>query len=251
MRVLAFVAALVVAAPALAQSVTVTVDSLLTRITALEEQMRELRARLDGSAAPGAAVGQPAPAGVQAGPVVMMHPPLDFLPHNIRPDQAPAVQEASWGGFIWSGGPVESLGGEKHGLRFSGVAAADFRGFLTISKPGTYQLSGAFAVRPRPGKGFKGRCLLAAWVERAHVGTVAVSVEHLTFGNIPAHNGKGFAVLPVTFPQPGLYDVRLVLGCPPAVQQLESLTVEPLIQAPGELNARPITPAEWVHKPTG
>lgn len=246
--------ALVLAVPGLAQEgmPAPTTDATAPR----QEQLDRIEAKLDEllrltpEAPQEAEAVREAPAGSS-----LPHPaPENYLPGAVAlvraaPTEARRLAEVptdSVGGFVYAGGPIGLADLSDRGVRYAGLAGVELQGWLRVAGTGRYQLAADLRVGFGKGALTQVPCLFTAWLEDQALDTASQSVS-------PWDNRQGPATISLVLGaelRPGFYKFRAWIACAAGtVSAIPRVDAELLIKAPGELNLRPVTSEELIHKP--
>jgi len=151
------------------------------------------------------------------------------------------VPSDSVGGFTYTGGPIALTDIRARGVRYAGSVGAEIQGWLQAKEAGRYQLgtdltahfAGLTIVAPT--------CFLQAWLEGRSLDQRSVLVSSQS-GN---HDASASLVLGAEL-QPGIYRLRVWTAC--TTVQGVTTTSEPLLKTPSELNLRPVTGNDLLHR---
>jgi hypothetical protein len=125
-------------------------------------------------------------------------------------------------------------------VRYVGPVGAELQGWLRAKEAGRYELATDLSAHFQSNSNSPPTCLLHAWLEDHSLGEHTVYVTN-------ARNNEAAATLVLGADlQPGLYRLRLWTVCdnPASV----ATTSELLLKTPSELNLRPITGADLLHR---
>ena len=176
----------------------------------------------------------PPPAAYKAGALVIARP---------APKDANSLAEVpadDVGGFVYAGGPVALTDIRTRGVRYAGPVAAEIQGWLRAREAGRYQIGTDLEVHFRTGFYFAPTCLLQAWLEGRSLDQRSILISH------PAGNDANATLVLGAELQPGLYRLRLWTAC--TAPQGVAITSELLLKAPSELNLRPVTGGDLLHR---
>ncbi len=236
--VLAASTAVVDVAPASAQTAP-------TQLDRIEQKLDTILHRLD-QIEPGQAAGKPpsppaattsipsAPETLAGGALAIIHaaPTTPAAAHEIPPD--------SVGGFIYNGGPLQLADLADHGVRYAGLVGVEWQGWLHTTETGRYEfdidgstVSANNFTNPT--------CIFTGWLEERSIG-----VQEATPSSGVARPAPFSLILGAEL-SPGLYKLRFWAVCTPYVRN-QRVSVTLLEKAPSDLNLRPVTGADLVHK---
>ena len=176
----------------------------------------------------------PPPAAYKAGALVVARP---------APKDANSLAEVSAddvGGFVYAGGPIALTDIRTRGVRYAGPVGAEIQGWLRTREAGRYQIGTDLEVHFRAGFYFAPSCLLQAWLEGRSLDQRSILISH------PAGNDANATLVLGAELQPGLYRLRVWTAC--TVPQGVAITSELLLKAPSELNLRPVTGGDLLHR---
>lgn len=144
------------------------------------------------------------------------------------------------GGFIYQGGPIVLTDIATRGVRYAGAAGVELQGWFRAKEAGRYQfatdLTARFAYSIDPPA-----CILQAWLEGRSLDQRSALVAGLGISK----EASATLVLGADL-QPGIYRLRVWTACTPLAGV--SSTSELLIKAPSELNLRPVTGNDLLHR---
>jgi len=221
------------------------VPSQLDRI---EGKLDELLRRMDQP--------RPQPFGVGQGtaatsPVGSGNPPVIFgeaykpgalAVARVAPRDANGLAEVppdSVGGFVYEGGPMSLTDIRTRGVRYAGSVGVELQGWLRAREAGRYQI-GADLTAAFKGSPLAPTCFLQAWLEGRSLDGRSVLVSSPGKPEATASLVLGAEL------QPGLYRLRVWTAC--TTPQGVATTSELLLKAPSELNLRPVTGNDLLHK---
>ena len=190
-----------------------------------------------GAPIPSQAPGQAPAASAQAyrpGALAIVHP----APKDVG--SLSEVPPDSVGGFTYEGGPISLTDIKTRGVRYAGPAGVEIQGWLQAKEAGRYQIgtdltahfSGMAIVAPT--------CFLQAWLEGRSLDQRSVLVSQPG-----SRDASGSLVLGAEL-QPGLYRLRVWTAC--TTVQGVATTSELLLKAPSEMNLRPVTGNDLLHR---
>ncbi len=225
-----------------------------TQLDRIEQKLDEVLRRLDqphapvpgtlqgATAAVGAALPSPAPASAPAAATEAYKPGAIAVLHAASHDHnaLAAIPPDSVGGFVYTGGPIPFTDIRGRGVRYVGPVGAELQGWLRAKEAGRYELATDLSAHFQSTGNSPPTCLLHAWLEDHSLG------EHTVYvANIRNNEAAATLVLGADL-QPGLYRLRLwtVFDNPASV----ATTSEPLLKTSSELNLRPITGADLLHR---
>jgi hypothetical protein len=182
----------------------------------------------------GTSASSPAPETLAAGAVAIIHaaPTTPAAAHEIPPD--------SVGGFIYTGGPLQLAGLADHGVRYAGLTGVEWQGWLRTTETGRYEfdidgstVSANNFTNPT--------CIFAGWLEDRSIG-----VQEATPNSGIARPAPFSLILGAEL-SPGLYKLKLWAVCTPYARN-QRVSVTLLEKAPSDLNLRPVTGEDLVHR---
>ncbi len=252
--------------PAILFSAALVVGPVVTRAQApapaappsqldrIEQKLDEVLRRLDqprpqtsqpaqaGPAASGVAAPSPAPASApdadseayKPGAIVVVRAaPHD---HNFLA----TIPADSVGGFVYTGGPIPFTDIHARGVRYVGPVGAEIQGWLRAKEAGRYELATDLSAHFAGTNNSPPTCLLHAWLEDQSLG------ERTVFVTNPRNNEADATLVLGAELQPGLYRLRVWTACdaPSGI----ATTSELLLKTPSELNLRPVTGGDLLHK---
>ena len=230
-----FVAGIVISGttPAPAQSPPTQLDRIEQKLDTILHRLDQLQAGPSGPSAGSPALPSP-PETMAAGAMAIIH-------------AAPATQAAareipadSVGGFIYTGGSIQLADLTDRGVRYTGLMGVEWQGWLRARETGRYQLE-LDGSTVSPNNYTNSSCVFAGWLEDHSIG-----VQEIT-----PHSGlarpEPFTLVLGAELSPGLYKLRLWAVCTPSIGN-QRVSVALLEKAPSDLNLRPVTGADLVHK---
>jgi len=210
----------------------------------IEQKLDELLRRLDQAhpQSSGAANLSPAPGTASAAAPEAYKPGALAVAHAVPRDAngLADIPPDSVGGFIYDGGPIAFTDIRTRGVRYAGPAGVEFQGWLRAKEAGRYQIGTDLTARFANGAMIAPTCFLQAWLEGRSLDQRTALVTHP--GNLEA---TASLVLGAEL-QPGLYRLRVWSVC--TAPQGVTTTSELLLKAPSELNFRPITGNDLLHR---
>lgn len=227
----------------------------VSQLDRIEQKLDEVLRRLDqpraqppglaqaASGTSGAATPSPAAGAPPAAPPEPYKPGALVVVRPAPRDQngLAAVPPDSVGGFVYTGGPIPFTDIGTRGVRYTGPVGAEIQGWLRAKEAGRYQLAVDLSVRLASASS-PPTCFLQAWLEDHSLDQRTALVSPPS-SNI--REASSTLVLGAEL-QPGLYRLRVWTVCnePPGV----ATTSELLLKAPSELNLRPVTGNDLLHR---
>ncbi len=225
-----------------------------SQLDQIEGKLDELLHRLDqprsqpsgtaqgAAAAPGVPIPSQAPGTAPApsqeayrpGALAVVHaaPPNPNTLADIPPDRV--------GGFVYEGGPMSFTDIRTRGVRYAGAVGVELQGWLRAREAGRYQIGTDLTARFQPGYGVAPVCFLQAWLEGRSLDQRTTPVAR------PGSNEATASLVLGAELQPGLYRLRVWSAC--TAPQGVATTSELLLKAPSELNLRPVTGNDLLHR---
>jgi hypothetical protein len=246
----------VFAASALAQAPAPspnTAPSPATQLDRIEHKLDELLQRLDaphaqpsataqGSAASLGVIPSPAPITTPASPPEAYKPgALAIMRAAPRdPNSLPTIPADSVGGFVYAGGLIRFTEIATHGVRYVGPVGAEIQGWLRAREAGRYEIATDLSASLTTNANSPPTCFLQAWIEDRSLGQKTLFVTPKSGLEADATLVLGAEL------QPGLYRLRVWTVCtePPGITTTSDL----LLKAPSELNLRPATGNDLLHR---
>jgi hypothetical protein len=145
----------------------------------------------------------------------------------------------SVGGFTYEGGPIALTDIKTRGVRYAGPVGVEIQGWLQAKEAGRYQI-GTDLTAHFSGIANAPTCFLQAWLEGRSLDQRSILVSQSG-----SRDASGSLVVGAEL-QPGIYRLRVWTAC--TTVQGVSTTSELLIKAPSELNLRPVTGNDLLHK---
>lgn len=155
------------------------------------------------------------------------------------------VPPDSVGGFVYEGGAIGLGDLSDRGVRYVGLAGVELQGWLRSMATGRAQLAADLRVSFGKGALAEVPCFFEAWLEDQAIGSASQAVR-------PWDNRQGPAALSLVLGaelRPGLYKLRAWIACAAGLAVPPRVEAELLLKAPGELNLRPVTGEDLVHRP--
>jgi len=152
----------------------------------------------------------------------------------------PEVPPDSVGGFVYEGGPIAFTDIRTRGVRYAGPADVEIQGWLKAKEAGRYQIGTDLTARFASGALTAPTCFLQAWLEGRSLDQRSVLVTG------PAHQEATASLVLGAELQPGLYRLHVWSVC--TAPQGVTTTSELLLKAPSELNLRPVTSNDLLHR---
>lgn len=247
-------ASLLAASAAYAQTPTPSSAAPVSQLDRIERKLDEVLRRLDQShAAPfapaqagspvlGAETPSPALNAAPAASAEAYKPGALAIAHSAPKDvnSLSEVPADSVGGFVYQGGPIAFTDIQTRGVRFAGPVGVELQGWLKAKEAGRYQIGTDLTAHFGIGTTFAPTCFLQAWLEGHSLDQRSVLVSH-----VGSNNAEASLVLGAEL-QPGIYRLRLWTAC--TAPQSVTTTSELLLKAPSELNLRPVTGSDLLHR---
>lgn len=143
------------------------------------------------------------------------------------------------GGFVYDGGPMPFTDIRTRGVRYAGTVGVELQGWLRAKEAGRYQIATDLTANFKNGQSVP-TCLFQAWLEGRSLDQRSTPVTH------PGSNEATASLVLGAELQPGLYRLRVWTVC--TTPQGVATTSELLLKAPSELNLRPVTGNDLLHK---
>ncbi len=225
-----------------------------SQLDRIEDKLDEVLRRLDqtrpppsGAAqgpatAPGGAIPSPAPSAAPAASPSAYKPGALAIVHAAPKDinSLSEVPPDSVGGFVYEGGPIAFTDIRTRGVRYAGPAAMEIQGWLKAKEAGRYELGTDLTAHFSIGSVIAPTCFLQAWLEGRSLDQRSVLVSHPGSQQAEASLVLGAEL------QPGLYRLRVWTAC--TAPQGVTTSSELLLKAPSELNLRPVTGDDLLHR---
>ncbi|WP_299657168.1 hypothetical protein [uncultured Jannaschia sp.] len=204
----------------------------------------------DAAAPPGAGVEpETAPTPTDTSAEAESYAPDAIAVVHAAPTQGQALNEIpadSIGGFVYTGGPIRLSDLADRGVRYAGPAGIELQGWLKATEAGRHQIAADLQVRFGPGAIAPLPCSLNGWLEDQAIGAETRNVEPWGAKGepIPLSLVLGAEL------QPGLYKLRLWVACADLLtaRDGDSVQAEVLVKGPGEMNLRPVTGEDMLHR---
>ena len=150
------------------------------------------------------------------------------------------VPADSVGGFVYAGGSIALTDIRTRSVRYAGPAGVEIQGWLKAKEAGRYQIGTDLNAHFGNGAVLAPTCFLQAWLEGRSLDQRSVLVSH------PGSNDANASLVLGAELQPGLYRLRIWTACtaPPSV----ATTSELLLKAPSDMNLRPVTGSDLLHR---
>lgn len=144
------------------------------------------------------------------------------------------------GGFVYTGGPVPLSDIHDRGVRYTGPVGIELQGWLRAREAGRYQIGADLTAHFALGAFIAPVCRLQAWLEGRSLDQATTRVAS------PGKQDAGASLVLGAELQPGLYRLRVWIAC--TAPQGVTVTAEPLLKAPSELNLRPVVGEDLLHR---
>ena len=221
-------------------------DRIEGKLDELLRRMDQPRPQFSGAGQNAVAAGGAAtsPAGPGAPPAVSgeAYKPGVLAVARAAPRDANGLAEVppdSVGGFVYEGGPMSLTDIRTRGVRYAGPVGVELQGWLRAREAGRYQI-GADLTAAFKGSPLAPTCFLQAWLEGRSLDGRSVLVSS------PGKQEATASLVLGAELQPGLYRLRVWTAC--TTPQGVATTSELLLKAPSELNLRPVTGNDLLHK---
>ena len=189
------------------------------------------------AASPDTASPAPAPETMAAGAVAIFHPaPKTAL-------AAHSIPANSVGGLVYTGGTIHLADLKDRGIHYTGLTGVEWQGWLRTTETGRYELELDGSV-VGGGDFANPVCIFSGWIEDRSIGTQEA------FPRAGPAQPAPFSLILGAVLQPGLYKLRLWATCTPYIPS-QQVSVELMEKAPSDLNMRPISGEDIVHKQSG
>ena len=244
-RGILFLAAVSLALPSVTRAQTTMPDH--AQLDRIEHKLDEVLRRLNQlSSRPSEVVqGQPAsgttqppspalPAPYKSGAVAIAHAAAKDVNglSEIPPDAV--------GGFVYGGGLMPFTDIRSRGVRYAGPVGVELQGWLQAKQAGRYEIGTDLTAHFGIGAMFGPTCFLQAWLEGR-----SLDQRSVILSRSPSVEASASLVLGAEL-QPGLYRLRVWSVC--TASQGVTTASELLLKAPSELNLRPITSSDLLHR---
>ncbi len=149
------------------------------------------------------------------------------------------VPPDSVGGFVYEGGPITFTDIRTRGVRYAGPVGVELQGWLRAREAGRYQIGTDLTASFKNGQSVP-TCFFQAWLEGRSLDQRSTPVTH------PGSNEAAASLVLGAELQPGLYRLRVWTAC--TTPQGVATTSELLLKTPSELNLRPVTGNDLLHR---
>lgn len=149
------------------------------------------------------------------------------------------VPPDSVGGFVYEGGPILFTDIKTRGVRYAGPVGVELQGWLRAREAGRYQIGADFTAAFK-GSPLAPTCFLQAWLEGRSLDGRSVVVSS------PGKQEANASLVLGAELQPGFYRLRVWTACTTLTGV--TTTAELLLKAPSELNLRPVTGNDLLHR---
>ena len=176
----------------------------------------------------------PGPVTYKAGAMAVAH---------AAPKDAASLAEIppdSVGGFIYEGGPIALTDIHTRGVRYANPAGVEIQGWLRAKEAGRYQIGSDISAHLRFVNAAAPTCVLQAWLEGRSLDQRLALLSTKSGPEAVASLVVGAEL------QPGFYRLRVWAAC--TAPQGVTTTAELLLKAPSELNLRPVTGNDLLHR---
>ena len=143
------------------------------------------------------------------------------------------------GGFVYEGGPIPLSDIRTRGVRYEGPVGVELQGWLRAKEAGRYQISADLTAA------FKGSPVAPTCYLQARLEGRSLDGRSALVSNPGKPEATASLVLEAEL-QPGLYRLRVSIACTSAYGAITS--AELLLKAPSELNLRPVTGNDLLHR---
>ena len=253
-RSVLFLMAALLTSPAVVHAQATTTPANQAQLDRIEHKLDEVLRRLDRLhlQPPGAVQSQATPSGM-SNPSPASGPPPALAPAAYRPGALAVVHPApkdinslsevpadDVGGFVYAGDPIALTDIRTRGVRYAGPVGVELQGWLQAKRAGRYEIGTDLNIHFKYGFYVTPTCFLQAWLEGRSLDQRSILISR------PVSDDTNASLVLGADLQPGLYRLRLWTACtaPPGV----TITSEPLLKAPSELNLRPVTGSDLLHK---
>jgi hypothetical protein len=237
-------ALLIVTSAVRAESPAPAAPSPPSQLDRIEHKLDDVLRQLDQThAAPaGAAIPSPLPTTASSAPPAAYKPGALVVAHTAPHDvnSLPDIPPDSVGGFVYDGGTIPFTDIRTRGVRYAGPIGAEIQGWLRAKEAGRYEIGTDLAVRFAPGAMIAPTCFFQAWLEGQSLDQRSALVNH------PGSQEADASLVLGAELQPGLYRLRVWTDC--TTPQGVTTTSELLLKAPSELNLRPVTGNDLLHR---
>ena len=230
---------------------SVTAPSQLDRIeTKLDEVLHRLelarsqpsRAATSPAASANGLPPSSAPDTAPTTSVAAYKPGAIAIVHAAPPDRNALsnIPTDSVGGFVYEGGAIAFSDIRSRGVRYAGSVGVELQGWLKAQEAGRYQIGTDLTAHFNIGAVIAPTCFLQAWLEGHSLDQQSVLVSS------PGKQDATASLVLGAELQPGIYRLRVWTTCtaPPGV----TATSELLAKTPSQLNLRPVTGDDLLHR---
>ena len=226
-----------------------------SQLDRIEGKLDEVLRRLDqprSHSSTAAAQDQTTPSGASSAPSAAPSPAPAASAQAYKPGALAIVHAApkdvntmsdippdSVGGFTYEGGPVALNDIKTRGVRYAGPVGVEIQGWLQAKEAGRYQI-GTDLTAHYSGIATPPTCFLRAWLEGRSLDQRSIPVSQ------PGSRDASASLVLGAELQPGIYRLRLWTAC--TTTQNVAMTSELLIKTPSELNLRPVTGGDLLHR---
>ena len=144
------------------------------------------------------------------------------------------------GGFVYAEGPIAFTDIRTRGVRYVGPVGVELQGWLQAKEAGRYEIGTDLTAHFPIGFAVAPSCFLQAWFEGRRLDQRSVTLSRSSNSEATASLVLGAEL------QLGLYRLRVWSVC--TASQGVTTTSELLLKAPSELNLRPVTGSDLLHK---
>lgn len=214
-------------------------DEVLRRLDQLRPQpsgAAQSQATPSGAITPPPGPGQAPAASMQAykpGALAIVH----VAPKDVN--SLSEIPPDSVGGFTYEGGLIPFTDIKTRSVRYAGPVGVEIQGWLQAKESGRYQI-GTDLTAHFSGIANAPTCFLQAWLEGRSLDQRSVVLSQPV-----SRSASGSLVLGAEL-QPGIYRLRVWTAC--TTVQGVATTSELLLKTPSELNLRPITGSDLLHR---
>ena len=231
-------------APALAQAPPTQLDRVEQKLDTILQRLDQIQTGQASTARPAPSTSGAAASSASASTLTLENLTAGALaiihPAPLPQAAAREIPADSVGGFIYTGGSIQLADLTDRGVRYAGLTGIEWQGWLRAAEAGRYQLE-LDASTVSPNNFTNSTCIFAGWLEDHSIG-----VQETT-----PHSGlarpEPFTLVLGAELSPGLYKLRLWAVCTPSIGN-QRVSVALLEKAPSDLNLRPVTGADLVHR---